>query len=230
MNGEYQYQWQRSGLVFANKRVRSKGFTLTEVLVALAITSLASLALFQSMGMWITLSAKASQSTERALGNLLQEAQFRTIVSGLTPGWPTIEKEIFIGKANFFSGLTSHQLHLESPVLDVVTVEIKRQEGNTQLNYLAFGTAWTMETYQDAVAGFDYLGADGNWYLEWPPAENPEPGPFSDASVYDTPQLPEAIRLTVENASGTKITIARVESDPELPLKEGDLFGSLPGL
>lgn len=210
----------------SNKQI---GFTLTEVLVTLAITSLATLSLFQSMSMWVTISAKATQAAERAIAGTVQESQIRTIVSGLTSGWPEKQEEVFIGKKNFFSGLTTNQLHLESPSLEVVTIEIENLPDETKINYLAKQTAWTMRSVPVARAEFDYLGADGKWYEAWPPAINPEPGPFSDASLYLTPQLPLAVRLSITAETNTEILIADIASNPALPTRQIDILGTIFG-
>lgn len=210
------------------------GFSLLEVLIALVITSLASLALFQSMSAWFAISAKTTGAAERALSGVVNNQQFRAVVGGLLPGWPARPDEAFIGRANFFSGLSTASLHKREQGLAVVSMELlkDRNANAITLSYAAANTGWVMETFPGATAGaFSYLGADGNWYPVWPPAKNPEPGPFTDAELFETPLLPLAIKMEVTGpapAGGNTVTrnvlIAPVESDPVLPVRPGDFL------
>ncbi|MEL6379802.1 MAG: prepilin-type N-terminal cleavage/methylation domain-containing protein [Pseudomonadota bacterium] len=219
-------------------RAGAAGFSLLEVLIALAITSLASLALFQSMSAWFAISAKTTGAAERALGGVVHNQQFRAVVGGLLPGWPYRPEEAFIGRADFFSGLTTASLHQREQGLAVVSMELLKDQrsGAITLSYAARAggedTGWIMERFPAATDGaFSYFGADGRWYPTWPPAKNPEPGPFTDAELFDTPPLPLAVKMVVTGpkaAGGTTATrtvlIAPVESDPILPIRPGDFL------
>ena len=216
-------------------RYRNAGFSILEVLIALAITSLASLALFQSMTAWFAISAKTTGAAQRALGDVVHDRQFRAVVGGLMPSWPEQADEVFIGKPTFFSGLTTASLHRREQGLDVVSLELIRDPSDTSyaLSYAAEDAGWPLRKFYGVEsANFSYLGADGVWYNEWPPATNPEPGPFNDAQIYPTPPLPLAIRMQANGTSfgstagarNTVVMIAPIESEPVLPLRPQDFL------
>lgn len=207
------------------------GFSLMEVLIALAIASLASLALFQSMGMWVTIAGKASNAASGALTSNVKDFQFRTLVYGIVPGWDTDEDEQFSGTAVRFSAISANQLHLETPQLLPIVISLVRQDDELLLTYEATSTGWTLQRFAGGRGAFHYLGADGAWYDRWPPEKTPEPGPFLDSTFYDTPQLPLAIRLSVstENTADQQITIAPIAFEKDAPVRDQDLFREFEG-
>ncbi len=223
----------QNGTIRRCRRRSQQGLSLIEVTIALAIATLVSLALFQSVVQWVELSAKTSGAAQRAISTLAYERQFRTIVRGLIPGWKEIEEEEFKGTPEFFSGIATHLLHKGEPALSVVTLQLVNEGNTASLNYLAFETGWTMVKFEDAFARFDYLGADGKWYPNWPPATVPEPGPFKDYEILGVPLLPAAIRLSaISQGEGDRnrvksMIIAEVLNDPELPHRDKDVLGGV---
>ena len=213
-----------------------RGFSLVEVLVALAITSLASLALFQSLSIWVRLSAKTSNAAERALGRAITSDQFRTVVTALVPAWPEQENQIFSGEPSFFRGLTAKPLGSIDPDLTRVTFTLEQREGQIALVYSAASSdvganaeGWALKIYPGTSARFEYLGLDGAWYPVWPPAETPEAGPFADALLYETPQLPEAIRFTVDGLSQSNAIVGAIGRPSRLLPRDQDLLQGIGG-
>jgi len=210
-----------------NRTQSQAGLSLIEVLIALAITALASLALFQSLTGWVTIGGKTAGAAERSLNRLIVDNQFRQAVGDLTFAWPEAESKIFTGTQSGFSGLTGRPLHRDDPALQQVTIDFVKDRHGTALRYAAGETGWVLQEFPGGSGFFSYLGANGRWYDVWPPAETPEPGPFDDATYYETPQVPTAIRLTVTQTRGTrdvpiKTVIASVASNPFRPLRDSD--------
>lgn len=203
-------------------RPNNAGFTLMELLIALAIASLTSLALFQSIGVWFTVSAKTTQAAERAIGDLVHERQFRNIVAGLTSAWPDQPEQTFKGNPDSFTGLTDQTLHTSEPSLEMISLVLRQRrdsgsglnggidsgqldliytpedpETKTDPDRQQDDESWVLNTYAARTGRFTYLGADGVWYPAWPPSATPDPSPFGDGAFFDTPQLPLAIKLEI---------------------------------
>ncbi|NJM34748.1 MAG: prepilin-type N-terminal cleavage/methylation domain-containing protein [Rhodomicrobium sp.] len=191
------------------------GFSLFELIVALAIVALASAALFQSANQWWRLSARSAAAADSALSAVADQIMFQRVVRGLIYAWPE-EEQLFTGAPNAFSGITRTPLHALAP--DIAPVTLAILEGiNRRLVYQAGGFEWTLKDLGQGRADLSYLGADNVWRSSWPPEQNPEPGPFNDAAFYATPQLPLAIALTISAPGGSEVWIADVASAPLTP-------------
>jgi hypothetical protein len=121
------------------------------------------------------------------------------------------------------SGLTRKPL-LALGALSPVTITIAPAGPGSTLHYAEGAAKWTMATF-DVEARLRFLGADGAWYDAWPPAANPDPSPFGDAVYFDTPQLPQAVRLD----AGDRVVIAPVGRTTGLPANERDLAPEIDG-
>ena len=73
------------------------GFSLLEVLIALAIMSLTSLALFQSMSRMLYISDRAIDVSEQSLENAVSNLTIRQLVDGLVPSWSIKPEDSFLG-------------------------------------------------------------------------------------------------------------------------------------
>ncbi len=202
-----------------------RGYSLLELIASLAIVSLVSAALFQSAGAWLQLSTRSSAAADDALASIATQQMFDRVVGGLIYAWRDEPAGYFIGAVDGFSGLTATPLHGVAPQLLAVEVAaLQPQDGRPgRIVYSAGGVdRWTLRTF-DGATTFSYLGADGEWRTSWPPANNPEPGPFDDAAFFETPQLPLAIRVTVSESGGGEIWIADIKSNPPIPQRLQDL-------
>ena len=205
----------------------ARGVSLLELIVALAIISLASLALFQSMSVWMRMSASTADAAETAITNAIALERFQILVRGMSVAWPEEETAIFQGSASSFSGLTSSPLHFADPGLEQVNLTIANRNGGSALIYEAGREVWTLVSTEPGTRlGFEYLGADGQWRQSWPPRELPLIFPQDDPSLFQMPQLPRAIKLYTEGQQQT-VWIADIGSDPILPLRPQDVTGTL---
>ncbi len=185
-------------------RAAQRGFSLLETIAALAIIALASLALFQSASLWFRLSASAADAADSATSGVIALERFQSLVRGLIYAWPEQADEIFVGGPDGFRGLTRTPLHFADPGPEPVAVRIEPGEEGDALVYRSGLLAWTIldgRQVRSGALGFSYLGADGVWRAAWPPEATPIANPGDDPSLFRTPQLPLAIRLTAQDGT-----------------------------
>ncbi len=205
------------------KSTDQRGFSLLELIASLAIVSLVSAALFQSMASWMRLSSRASGAAEASLAAIAGQQMFDRIVGGLIFAWPEETARRFVGAADGFSGITTTPLHGLHPQLASASIVVLRPNNATRgrIVYRSDEIEWTLREF-DGAAAFSYLGADGAWRESWPPETNPDPGSFGDAAYFDTPQLPAAIRLSFDDGGNSTVWIADIASDPRIPQRVQD--------
>lgn len=203
---------------------RQRGFSLLELIASLAIVSLVSAALFQSIAGWMRLSARAGAAADETLASIAGQHMFDRAVGGLVFAWPEETNSRFIGAADGFSGLSKRPLQGLFPGLTDIQIVIQSAEADERgrVAYISDQANWTLQEF-DGSATFSYFGADGAWRSSWPPAVNPEPGPFADAQFFNTPQLPEAIRLTYTVGEAEYVWIADISGNPRIPQRLQDL-------
>lgn len=204
---------------------RAAGFSLMEMIAALAIISAASLALFQSIAFWLRLSTAATGAAASAVSESIDLERFQRLVRGLSYAWPEQPDDIFTGGPAGFRGLTRYPLHFADPGLERVVLSVAEQDGAFSLAYAADGVAWTVAA---AGAGgslrFSYLGIDGVWRQSWPPDATPMATADDDPALFRTPQLPVAIRLDYEGQPSFS-WIADVGDDPTPAGRTQDIIG-----
>lgn len=166
------------------------GFSLVEVLVALALISVTSLLLFSAVSNQYELTRRIDQTSQEAVERRVRSLAFDDITHRIVPGWK--EERVFTGEPAHMSGLTtssqiSFQEGLKPFALDLV-------DDDKTLQYSEGGTSAILATF-DGPATFSYLGSDRVWYDQWPPDGRPDAGEFDDSDHYPVPQLPLAIRI-----------------------------------
>lgn len=201
-----------------------RGFSLLELIASLAIVSLVSAALFQSMAAWMRLSARAGAAADETLTSIAGQQMFDRAVGGMTFAWPEETNAQFIGAADGFSGLSRSPLQGLFPQLSVIQFSVRSPRPGEKggIIYTSGAADWTLQEF-DGRATLSYLGEDGVWRPSWPPASNPEPGPFADADYYAIPKLPAAIRLSYLNDGAENVWIADISGKPRVPQRLQDL-------
>ncbi|MEM7491941.1 MAG: prepilin-type N-terminal cleavage/methylation domain-containing protein [Pseudomonadota bacterium] len=173
-------------------RYAQSGFSLIEILVALAILSVTSVIIFQSLSAQLRLVNRVGDINAERFEDLKARDAFRSIIGGLTPGWPEEERGPFRGGANALSGITSGPLHPSD--LGLQYFDLRIDPDRFQLVYFGNDTEIPMATFSGPVA-FQYLGANGVWYESWPAPEKIVIGAFDDTNFYKPPPLPKAVRI-----------------------------------
>lgn len=194
------------------------GFTLLETLVTLAILSISSVLIFQSLTGQYELTARIDAAATSATSDAVRRESFSSVVGSLVPSWPEDSQSPFVATPEQLSGLTSAPLMDEAPGLVYFTLEISGDP--SELAYISRGRRVVLETFDD-MASFSYLGADNNWYPQWPPTDaTPDAGRFDDSSAYETWPLPRAVRIqTASRAQLDWITILDWQG-PRLPRRQ----------
>ena len=206
------------------KRLENQaGFSLLELIVSMAIVSLISTALFQSMVSWTRLASRASDAADQSLSNIAGQEMFDRAVSGFVFAWPEDEEGTFSGSPTSFSGLSHKPLETITPQLALIQFSIDQTSAGGRLTYKHGPVKWALTTFTGNNASFAYLGADGVWRPSWPPAENPEAGPFDDAQYFATPQFPAAIKVTFPTNGNIETWIADISNNLLIPNRPQDL-------
>jgi len=208
-------------------RTAQKGLSVLELMIAMAIMALVSIALSQSMLLWFRLSASASNAAERAIADTIRQEQFQTVVRGLMAAWPDEVDATFTGTPDGFRGLTRFPLHFADPGLEVVFVVIAERDDLQVVNYQGGDAQWDFLTLPGSTElSFSYLGLDGQWRENWPPAEVPLATPGEASPFFEIPPLPIAIRLTMDS-DPPAVWVADIGSEPALPFRSQDALGNL---
>ncbi len=190
-----------------------RGFSLLETLLALAIMSVASLALFQSTSTLLHLSERTVNAALEAQELAVVQKSYGALIGGMVLHWPDDDKSAFVGQPGQFSGVTRTPFHTLNIGLSAFTLSLQSDGRKTWLVYQSGDIEWVLQEFAAADGQFSYLGADNAWRSSWPPKETPEPGDFGDAQFYDPPTFPLAIRLTAGNAIGVASSNAAAPGD-----------------
>jgi len=171
------------------------GFSLLETLLALAIMSMTSLALFQSTASLLRFSERTVNAAFAAEDEAVTQKSFAKLIEGIVPDWPDRKEHQFRGTANGFVGMTSSALHTLDIGLHDFSLSLQRNAQSSTLIYNSQKTQWKLKEIASEDARFSYLGADNVWRSSWPPKGTPEAGNLGDARFFKPPALPLAIRL-----------------------------------
>lgn len=195
------------------------GFSLLETLIALAILSFASMALFQSTSMLLRLTNKSIEIGENVVDQAAARTQFDRIVQTVVPAWQENTEYVFRGDKTSFRGLSS-AIPMQGPSqLRPFLMDLRTDaQGQTTLWVSSEGEELLLMKLGDQPATFSYLGADHQWYADWPLETPPSLGFFDDAAFMDIPQVPLAIRL-YEPSNTTGSMTAYLAGRVDLPFR-----------
>ncbi|PHR53888.1 MAG: hypothetical protein COA47_16415 [Robiginitomaculum sp.] len=197
------------------------GFSLLETLIALAILSLVTLAMFQSTSSLLRITDRAMVAGDRTLESAIARKAFRTSVGSLIPAWDEQTIWKFKGGPDEFSGLSAAVPSALDHLLQPVTVSLaENSPGEISLVVTAEGQSWDVEKFRATRASFTYLGMDRTWYDIWPPREIPKPGFYDDEKYMDMPLLPLAIRLSGAGINSNFAWLATVSGSQSLPYRD----------
>lgn len=180
------------------------GFSLLEMLFALAIMSMASLALFQSTSAMLQLSGRAVAAGERTLNTGLDRQVLNNLAEGLLPAWPEEPQREFMGSADRFYGQSTGAPELGAARPAAFSLSLAPQSGGGMMmlyqsleNGKSKGGAesWVLLAGLPEGSRWEYMGIDHKFYSIWPPKTRPERGYFNDDLLLTMPPLPEAIKL-----------------------------------
>lgn len=177
------------------------GFTLLEVLVALMIFSIITLATFQSTVQLLSLSERVDEVSVELYNSVIDHATYDAAISGLIAGSDTDPATLFSGTQAGFRGLSRGFYTASSGNYNLSTLELLiRQE---KLIFKISDEETHSPNLRPAI-GFSYLGTDRTWYDNWP---SKKPVIFSgrtqsrDHLLMPAPALPLAVRLNFVDGS-----------------------------
>lgn len=201
------------------------GLTLLELLISLAMLSIVTILLAQSVTTQWRIVSRVSSNIETIQTEDLRQSLFTDFTSRLQPQWPDQSEHRFQGRADGYSGLTIGTG--VRPGLTPIRAALTGDPGRRRLS-MTIGDA-PLALLQDlGDAAFSYRGLDGRWYPVWPPAETPGNGVDRPPYAYLTPQLPNAVRLTFTDQQTERAWVALLGSDPALPPRPQDAGEVLP--
>lgn len=179
------------------------GFSLLETLIALAIMSLASLALFQSSSSLIRTSDQATKVGEGFVDRAVSRHQIMSLIAQLVPAWQDTDEVEFVGTDNEFSGMSRALFALERAGVKPFQIRLEEDNlNNIKLVYQLNDQIWDIQRGLPANSKFQYQTPTNNWISVWPPKKNRfyARRNFDDDSLdlYDL-KLPTAIQLTDKN-------------------------------
>lgn len=200
---------------------KDMGFTLLETLIALAILSFISLALFQSTSSLLSVSDRAIQSGERTLDGALNRVAFARVIDGILPHWEDQAADTaFRGTDTKISGISTQNLNLDKARLSSFSIEIiktgqERDLGKSSMIYSTDTLSWPMDIDLPDTARFYYLGRDQKWYTQWPSDEMPKAA-FEIDKTFSTPQI-IPLAISVQAPDGEVFWMAKVDQNRHLP-------------
>jgi len=208
------------------------GFTLLETLMALAIMSIISLALFQSLGQMLAVSDRAIRIGNESLDQFANEAGYRDFIGDIIGTWSEQDPLIFKGNTLQMSGLAvsplivdqqtgaqSFQLSIESvPTAEGRPARFQLALDSDGLSLNAIGTRSrpVLAVFEGQNPRLLYSSYDQTPRRLWPPDTVPSPGIFNDNIYMDIPRLPHAIGLAYEQQGQTVVLWARTRNDLNL--------------
>lgn len=151
------------------------GFSLIEVLVALAIASLVSLLVFRSLADQVQHVNRIQNATERAVAFSSHYRLVSGSVEATVPAWPDEIEGRFSGTAHEISGITRQAVFATSPMLQAYSLKLINVEDAQQLSLETAEGAWDIESLPQA-SKFRFYGHDGLWHDQWPPELGPARG------------------------------------------------------
>lgn len=176
------------------------GFSLLETLIALAIMSLASLALFQGSSSLLRTSDRATKVGESFVDRAVSRHQVMSLIAQLVPAWQESYEVEFVGTKDEFSGMSRGSFDIEGVGVKPFKIRLEQDnEDYMKLVYQINNQVWDIQWGIPVKSKFQYLTPTNSWISVWPPKKNRfyARRDLEDESLdlYDL-KLPSAIQLS----------------------------------
>lgn len=187
---------------------RSAGFTLLEMLVVLAITSMVFALLMESLQQAFRIQLKLNEVTSESTGDALADGWLRDLIEGLQPG-ERLSPQVFKGEPTTLSGLTLRPVSASNegmPTEFTLSLVVDRQQQVTRLRYRDATLETELHVFPSTEARFIYEDEEGAEFEQWPPNRN------------DPPQIPSLVRLVWRKSDADFGELVARPSGPLVPL------------
>lgn len=183
-----------------------RGFTLVEMLVALAITSLVMTLLMGAMYYILQVRQKLASEVHEGEVSMRTQAWFRQLVHGIVPLEAHIA-DTFSGDAKGFRALISPSLSVVQDAAPVpVQLRIETGSNGVSLLYQDGSSPVVIYTWPATSGQFEYSLHSGKTVERWDPLEQTQE------------HVPRAISLRLEMSDGSRqMLFARVDAEPWAP-------------
>lgn len=176
--------------------MKTRGFTLVEVLVVLVLISMIMGLLMQGLGFVYNLQGRTSQVLQRQQGSYLQQGWLRGVLQAVYPE-QTHRSAVFKGNRTQLSGLTMAPLGAANGTPTEFSLRFERQDNHTRLVYQeAQQPPWVLGVWQGDSGAFRFQSEEGRWSDVWPQPLN---RPLQLGEEID--QLPGIINVAMVSAN-----------------------------
>lgn len=207
-----QYNQKNKGEPENTARALEEGFTILEVLVALVIFSLTSLALFQSLGSYFVVTERVTQASKVMVEGMLSRRTLSELVDNIAPGWNRDLSSLEGGALSFSSQAFKAPTENFSPLTPFV-LQIEKTNVSTDLIYISGNLKLPFYLELKGSPVFEYQSNGGIWRSNWPRDDERVPGESVN-------ELPQAIRIK-DSDSDTIFIILVLGRHRDLPEQLG---------
>ncbi|GAB5455972.1 MAG: hypothetical protein Hens2KO_22010 [Henriciella sp.] len=202
------------------------GFSLIEVLVALAIASLVSMLILGSLSQQYQLIDRVQNASVEALDLKARTRLLSNVISNTVQAWPESENEQFLGSSDEVSGVSGETIFGSQPSLRPYSVTLVPFDQGRTIRLLTPEGDWELGTIP-SDAKFEYYGHDGVWYGAWP-ADIPPARTLAEMEAEASRgQLPALIRIRSDTQTLSEEWVFSTYNTDGLSLRASDLTGRL---
>ena len=199
------------------------GFSLIEVLIGLAITSVISSLIFASLATQMTQADAVRRSTAESLDGAITSRLFSSVVSPTVPSWYEEESSSFKGTPEVVSGTFVNTLFGPSAGLDRYRINLRREGTMSFLEIMVGEDTWRVGKFP-LSAEFRYMGQSGVWRQSWPPLPEANPRTEDFQAFLQDYGLPVMMCVWDPDAGHSIGFEVRFENSGVLPNRTQDLL------